>query len=205
MIYELCVVQSGDATDESVAKLTETLRSVLAEYNGELMIQDNWGVKTFAQPTSAGKETGNFSYFIFKGELDVNKEITRRLRINESVLKFVNFKLGENQDAPSLIKAYKTPLSKKYNGSVLEEEGEDGERKDRRRFTRSKHCFFKSNNIKADWKDPQTYSWLVNEFGKISAARVSGVSRKHQRWATTAIKRARNLGLISHISNRTIN
>ena len=46
MIYELCVVQSGDATDESVAKLTETLRSVLAEYNGELMIQDNWGVKT---------------------------------------------------------------------------------------------------------------------------------------------------------------
>ena len=85
MIYEPCVVQSGDATDESVAKLTETLRSVLTEYNGELMIQDNWGVKTFAQPISAGKETGNFSYFIFKGELDVNKEITRRLRINESV------------------------------------------------------------------------------------------------------------------------
>ena len=57
MIYELCVVQSGDATDESVAKLTETLRSVLTEYNGELMIQDNWGVKTLAQPTSTGKET----------------------------------------------------------------------------------------------------------------------------------------------------
>ena len=60
MIYELCVVQSGDATDESVAKLTETLRSTLAEYEGEVMIQDNWGVKTFAQPTSNGKETGNF-------------------------------------------------------------------------------------------------------------------------------------------------
>jgi ribosomal protein S18 len=66
-------------------------------------------------------------------------------------------------------------------------------------------AFFKSNNIIADWKDPKTYSWLVNEFGKISAARVSGVSRKHQRYVTTAIKRARTLGIISHISSRTIN
>ena len=99
------------------------------------------GCKAFAQPTSAGKETGNFSYFIFKGELDVNKEITRRLRINESVLKFVNFKLGENQDAPSLIKAYKTPLSKKYNGSALEEEGEDGEKKRQKKIYKIKHCF----------------------------------------------------------------
>jgi ribosomal protein S18/ribosomal protein S6 len=175
MIYELCVVQSGDATDESVAKLTETLRSTLSEYEGELMIQDNWGVKTFAQPTSTGKETGNFSYFIFKANSGANTEIARRLRIDESVLKFASFKLGE-----------------------------DGEKKDRKRFSKGKHCFFKSNNIIADWKDPKTYSWLVNEFGKISAARVSGVSRKHQRYVTTAIKRARNLGIISHISNRTI-
>lgn len=204
MIYELCVVQSGDATDESVAKLTETLRSTLSEYEGELMIQDNWGVKTFAQPTSTGKETGNFSYFIFKANNGANKEIARRLRIDESVLKFANFKLGEDVSASDLLKTYKTPLSKKYHGSALEQEGEDGEKKDRKRFSRGKHCFFKSNNIIADWKDPKTYSWLVNEFGKISAARVSGVSRKHQRYVTTAIKRARNLGIISHISNRTI-
>ena len=204
MIYELCVVQSGDATDESVAKLTETLRSTLSEYDGEVMIQDNWGVKTFAQPTSTGKETGNFSYFIFKANAGANKEIARRLKINESVLKYSTFKLGEEDNTSELLKSYKTPLSKKYAGSVLDQEGEDGEGRDRKRFTRSKHCFFKSNNIKADWKDPQTYSWLVNEFGKISAARVSGVSRKHQRFVTTAIKRARNLGIISHISNRTI-
>ena len=204
MIYELCVVQSGDASDESVAKLTETLRSTLSEYEGELMIQDNWGVKTFAQPTSSGKETGNFSYYIFKANSGANKEISRRLKINESVLKYSTFKLGEEEKTSELLKAYKTPLSKKYSGSALDQEDEDGEKKDRKRLTRSKHCFFKSNNIQADWKDPNTYSWLVNEFGKISAARVSGVSRKHQRFVTTAIKRARNLGIISHISNRTI-
>jgi ribosomal protein S18/ribosomal protein S6 len=204
MIYELCVVQSGDATDESVAKLTDTLRSTLNEFDGEVMIQDNWGVKTFAQPTSTGKETGNYSYFIFKANSGANKEIARRLKINETVLKYSTFKLGEEDKTSELLKAYKTPLSKKYAGSALEQEEDDGEKRDRKRFTRSKHCFFKSNNIKADWKDPQTYSWLVNEFGKISASRVSGVSRKHQRFVTTAIKRARNLGIISHISSRTI-
>ena len=88
-----------------------------------------------------------------------------------------------------------------YWGEIVDP---DGERRDRKRFSKGKHCFFKSNNIEANWKDPKTYSWLVNEFGKISAARVSGVSRKHQRYVTTAIKRARNLGIISHLSNRTI-
>jgi ribosomal protein S18 len=168
------------------------------------MVQDNWGVKTFAQPTRSGKETGNYSYFIFRANNGANKEIARRLRIDESVLKFANFKLGEDDQVQSLLKSYKTPLSKKYNGSVIEEEGDDGERRDRKRFSKGKHCFFKSNNIEANWKDPKTYSWLVNEFGKISAARVSGVSRKHQRFVTSSIKRARNLGIISHISNRTI-
>ncbi len=67
----------------------------------------------------------------------------------------------------------------------------------------SSTCWFTTNKITADWKDPKTYAWLVNEFGKISPARVSGVSRKHHRWAESAIKRARNIGLISHLAGNT--
>ena len=203
MIYELCCVQNGDASESEVAKIAELLRSSLSDFNGEIVLEDNWGVKKFAQLTSAGKERGNYSYFIFKGDGDSIKEITRRLRITESVLKFGIFKVEEQSSTEEVLKKYRTPFSSKHNGSVLDEMEEDGvDLKGRKRFARSKSCWFTAKQIKANWKDPQTFSWLVNEFGKISPARISGVSRKHQRFVTTAIKRARNLGVISHLSNR---
>jgi len=48
-----------------------------------------------------------------------------------------------------------------------------------------------------------SYSWLVNEFGKISPARVTGLRPKFQRMSTTAIKRGRCMGLISYMSSET--
>jgi len=76
--------------------------------------------------------------------------------------------------------------------------------KDRRMFARKKACWFCAKNDLPDWKDPFSYAWLVNEFGKISPARVTGVCSKHQRKATTAIKRGRDIGFISAISNQSI-
>jgi len=150
-------------------------------------------------------------YFMYKANNEANKELTRRLDINESSLRSMIFKLSDSDSsAGEFVKKFKTPFSKKYHGSLTDEEpeeaaeGEEGAEKPRRRFSRRRSCWFTSKGITADWKDPNTYAWLANEFGKISPARISGISRKHQRWAETAIKRARNIGLISHISDKTL-
>jgi ribosomal protein S18 len=68
-------------------------------------------------------------------------------------------------------------------------------------FSKRKSCYFSAKKTQPDWKDPSTYSWLVNEFGKISPARVTGLRPKYQRMATSAIKRGRCMGLISYMSN----
>ena len=204
MIYELCCLVNSDASEAEVAKVNEIVGSSLKDFSGELVLEDNWGVKTLAQPTSSGKTKANFQYFIYKTEnADVNKEIVRRLKISDHVLKYGVFGLGDDSQTADLLKNFKTPFSKKYNGSITDiddEESEGGKKK----FSRGKSCWFTARQLKSDWKDPNTYSWLVNEFGKILPARVSGVSRKHQRYVTTAIKRARNLGVLSHISNKTL-
>ena len=70
-------------------------------------------------------------------------------------------------------------------------------------FARRKSCWFTANKTAPDWKDPMSYAWLVSEFGKISPARVTGISRKMQRLATVNIKRARGIGLLSYMSGRT--
>ncbi|MBF0206685.1 MAG: 30S ribosomal protein S18 [Oligoflexia bacterium] len=74
--------------------------------------------------------------------------------------------------------------------------------KDRKMFSRKKTCWFCAKKSEPDWKEPHSYTWLVNEFGKISPARVSGLCAKHQRRANTAIKRGRNMCLIGYVSNR---
>ena len=201
MIYELALVAKSALGAEEIAALQTLVQDVVKENEGEVLIQDDWGNRTFAQQTSKGIRTGHYLYFLYKANSENNKELNRRLKINESVIKSMIVKLADEEaKLDSVVKAYKTPFSKTYNGSATDDIDEDVE-KDRKRFSRRRTCWFTAKNITADWKDPKTYNWLLNEFGKISAARVSGIGRRHQVRANAAIKRARNIGLVSHMSN----
>lgn len=207
MIYELAVVCRGDATDETAAAINGIVKDVVSSDGGEILVQDNWGRLSLAQPTSEKETKGLFLYYLYQSNGQQNKELTRRFGINESVSRHMVLVLGDDTQKEAVVKGYKTPYSKTHKGSVLDSTDEDGApeedlNKDRKRFAKRRSCWFTARKIKADWKDPATYSWLVNEFGKISPARVSGIARKHQRYATDAIKRARQLGIASHLSGK---
>lgn len=203
MIYELALVARAEIGDDVAGQLKDLVSEVASQYKSEVLLSDDWGVKSFAQPSSHGVSKGRYLYFIYKSDsADLNSELERRFKINESVLKSGLFKLGLDEDAEKIVKAFKSPFSKKYAGSVLDENEDTGVEKNKRKLVRRKVCWFTVNNIMADWKDPNTFSWLVNEFGKISPARVTGVSRKHQRFVTTAIKRARQMGVASYLTGR---
>ena len=107
-------------------------------------------------------------------------------------------KLGDTRVKEGVVKSHAQPFSENSDA----ERSKSDMDKERRMFTKRKSCWFTANKMSPNWKDPSSYHWLVNEFGKISPARVTGVSCKHQRIATRAIKMARCIGLISHISNR---
>lgn len=204
MIYELSLVTKAELSEDDVAKVKSMVQAVIKEHDGEVYIEDDWGTLSFAQATSVGVEQGRFLYFLYKANNLNNVELARRFRINDGVLKHIVISVVEDENkVGEFVKKIKMPYSKKYVGSVTDTDDEDADSaKDRRRFSRRKSCWFTARKIKADWKDPQTYSWLVNEFGKISPARVSGISRKHHRIATRAIKQARNIGILSHLSDR---
>ncbi len=202
MIYELALVATPEANEQEVAGLKSLVHEVVKAHDGEVFIEDDWGKVTLAQPTKEGVPSGHFVYFIYKANNVNNVELIRRLKISETHLRHMFVALGEDEEREAVVKAYKTPFSKSYKGSVTEKDEEEGDSDNPKKFARRKSCYFKANSITADWKDPATFSWLVNEFGKISPARVTGVSRKHQRFVTTAIKRARQIGVASYVSNR---
>lgn len=211
MIYELSVVTKPELGAEAHAQIAEIVKDTLKGFEGELLIADDWGRLHLAQPYANGAKHGHFHYFMFKSNTQANTELARRFGINEGVLRSMIFNIGEDAEKETLVKNFKSPLSKQYRGSVLdnnkneddEEGGFEDMEDDRRKFAKRKSCWFTAKKIKADWKDPQTWNWLVSEFGKISPARVSGISKKHQRFANSAIKHARQLGISSYLSNRT--
>ena len=108
MIYELCCLVNSDATEAELTKVNEIVSSSVKDFSGELVLEDNWGVKTLAQPTSSGKTRANFQYFIFRAENgDLNKEIIRRLKISDHVLKYGIFQLGEDEKTADIVKGFK--------------------------------------------------------------------------------------------------
>jgi len=68
-------------------------------------------------------------------------------------------------------------------------------------FRRRKTCPFSGSHAqKIDYKDVRTLSRYVSERGKIVPSRITAVSAKKQRELARAIKRARNLALISYVN-----
>jgi len=198
MIYETAIVADAGLSDDAVEKLKNTVQGVISESNGEVLVNDDWGVRTFAQPTDRGVAKGRYVYLMYKANSSVNAELERRFGINENVLKYLIVKMGEDKHQENIVKGYKAPS---FSSSAGSKEISDVD-KDRKLFARKKSCWFSAKKERPDWKEPSSYTWLVNEFGKISPARVTGLSAKFQRQATRAIKQGRTIGFISHLSNR---
>lgn len=71
--------------------------------------------------------------------------------------------------------------------------------KRRRRIKRSKStCYFCMNEKTPNFRDHEELEEFVSDRGKIYSGLRTGVCSKHQRRLTTAVKRARHLGLLPY-------
>ncbi len=69
-----------------------------------------------------------------------------------------------------------------------------------RRFQRRRFCRFCADKTEfIDYKDIKTLKSFITERGKILPRRMTGVCAVHQRNLTEAIKRARNIAILSFV------
>ena len=202
MIYETAFVVRPDASEEVVNSIKTALTETLKEFGAEVLVTDAWGVKSFAQQTESGLRKGAYHYFMYKGPSNLNAEIERKFRINEHLVRHIIIKLGEDKDQANIVKEYKNPNMSQGNTDMDDEGGYGGgEDKDKKMHSKRKSCYFSATKTAPDWKNPKSYAWLVNEFGKISPARMTGLTPIFQHRSNEAIKRGRNMLLISYQSN----
>ena len=93
-IYEELFIVRPDATEEEVDPLVDQLRSVITQSGGTLDKTEKWGVRKLAYRVVKYNE-GQYILLQFSAKAETVKEIERRLRVADLVLKFLTVRIDE--------------------------------------------------------------------------------------------------------------
>jgi len=94
-IYEELFIIKPDAPDEEVDQFVETLRTQLTTAGATVDKVDKWGKRRLAYRVDKYRE-GAYVLFQFTSEPTAVKELERRLRVSDVVLKFLTVRIDQS-------------------------------------------------------------------------------------------------------------
>jgi len=110
--YELVYVVSPDATDDQVADLHTQVESIIQRMHGQLEKTDNWGRRKLAYEIGRHKE-GTYVLEVINGSGELMKEIDRRLKVSDLVIRHLTVRVDEEQAVVERMKARRTETSRR--------------------------------------------------------------------------------------------
>jgi small subunit ribosomal protein S6 len=93
-IYEELFIVRPDATDEEVDPLVEQLKHVITSAGGTIEKAEKWGMRKLAFRVAKHNE-GQYILIVFNAKADTVKELERRLRVSDMVIKFLTVRIDE--------------------------------------------------------------------------------------------------------------
>ena len=94
--YELVYIVSPDATDEQVADLHGQVEAVVQRMGGQLEKTESWGRRKLAYEIGRHKE-GNYVLDVISGSGELMKEIERRLKVYDTVIRQLIVRVDESE------------------------------------------------------------------------------------------------------------
>ena len=83
--YELMFIVESTLEDSAKEQAVETVKGIIAD-NGEIVKADIWGMKKLAYPINK-KNEGYYALVEFKADGNFPKELDRRLKISDSIIR----------------------------------------------------------------------------------------------------------------------
>ncbi len=102
--YELMFIVRPDIVDEELDKLISTLETQVSTAGGTLKNAERMGKRRLAYQVR-GFQDGMYVLFTIEGSGEIVRELERRLRVAEQVIKFITVRVDEEQKRLSKIKA----------------------------------------------------------------------------------------------------
>ena len=92
--YELVYILPADATEQQVGDLNTQVEAIIGRLHGTLNNTENWGRRKLAYEIGRHKE-GTYVLTTLTGSGELVKEIDRRLRVNDQVIRHLVVRVDE--------------------------------------------------------------------------------------------------------------
>src|ERR1700679_111635 len=95
-VYEELFILKPDTVEEEVDGFVDQIQHVITDRKGTIDKTDKWGVRKLAYRVQKYNE-GLYVLIQFSSTPDLVKEVERRLRVADSVIKFITVRIDEKQ------------------------------------------------------------------------------------------------------------
>ena len=110
--YELVYVVSPDATEEQVTDLHTQVEQIVQRLGGTIDKTENWGRRKLAYEIGRHKEA-TYVLELIDGTGELMKEIDRRLKVSDLVIRHLVVRIDEDQAVIERTKAKRTETSRR--------------------------------------------------------------------------------------------
>jgi small subunit ribosomal protein S6 len=99
-------IANPEATADEITGLNEGITKVFTEQGGTVVKIDDMGIRKFAYRINK-KNEGHYVLFELEGTGKELLELERRMRVNDSIMRFITVRVDEDRKAAEKVKAKK--------------------------------------------------------------------------------------------------
>ena len=103
LLYENVTIFDPTKADEDITAMIEATSAIITGNGGEILKVDQWGRRKMAYEMNK-HDKGNYVLYLFRAPSDTLLKIETAYKVNESIIKYMNVKLGKKH-AEGAIKA----------------------------------------------------------------------------------------------------
>lgn len=108
--YEIVYIIHPDL-EGSIEKITERIKKVIEDHQGEVVKEENWGKKKLAYPIKKNS-VGIYQFLTARMESKKIKDVERILKLSEEIIRFIVVAREEEKESPKRQKPRTLPEKK---------------------------------------------------------------------------------------------
>ena len=126
-LYESVFIARQDISSQQVESIADEFAGIITNAGGKIHKREYWGLRSLAYRIKKNRK-GHYIMFNLETDGATLKEYERIMGLNEDVIRFLNIRIEEVDEAPSIIMQNK---GERGDRSERGERGDRGERRER--------------------------------------------------------------------------
>lgn len=96
-LYETSFLIAPTLPEEETEQLIEKMAGIITEKKGKMINVDKWGKRRLAYPIKKF-EDAVYVFFLYKGDVDIPKELERNFKQTETIIRYLTIKVEEREN-----------------------------------------------------------------------------------------------------------